>query len=81
MPRNKLEDLNNHLFEQLERLNDEDISSEQLEKEMRRAEAMAKIADQIVKNGHLALRACEFSSEYGLKTTMPEMLTAPAERR
>lgn len=30
MTKNKLEDLNNHLFEQLERLNDDDLSSEDI---------------------------------------------------
>ncbi|MDU6534243.1 MAG: hypothetical protein E6517_02220 [Intestinibacter bartlettii] len=33
MPRNTLGDLNNHLFAQLERLNEEDLAGEELEKE------------------------------------------------
>lgn len=32
MPRNTLMDLNNHLFAELERLGDEDLSQEELEK-------------------------------------------------
>lgn len=36
MPRNKLTDLNNHLFEQLERLNDGDLEGEELEKEIKK---------------------------------------------
>lgn len=42
--KNTLQDLNNHLFEQLERLNDEDLTDEQLDRELRRAEGMSKIA-------------------------------------
>lgn len=33
MPRNTLGDLNNHLFAQLERLNEEDLAAEEFEKE------------------------------------------------
>ncbi|CDM88228.1 hypothetical protein [Xenorhabdus bovienii] len=53
--KNKLEDLNNHLFAQLERLSDENILNEQLEKEFRRAKSISDIAIQIVNNGKLAL--------------------------
>ena len=50
--KNTLSDLNNHLFEQLERLNDEDLSEEQLDRELRRSEGMTKVAEQIIPLGH-----------------------------
>lgn len=43
--RNKLTDLNNHLFEQLERLNDDELSEEELEKEIKRSKAMEGIIE------------------------------------
>ncbi|MDE9446903.1 hypothetical protein KKJ04_15130 [Xenorhabdus bovienii] len=52
--KNTLEDLNNHLFAQLERLSDEDLSGEQLETEIRRAKAISGVATQIIGNGKLA---------------------------
>lgn len=44
--KNKIEDLRNHLFEQLERL--KDVEPEKLEKELERAGAVADVARVIV---------------------------------
>lgn len=55
--KNKLSDLNNHLFEQLERLNDEDLNPEQLQQEIERANAMADIGNVIVNNAKVVLSA------------------------
>lgn len=62
--KNTLQDLNNHLFEQLERLNDEDLTDEQLDRELRRAEGMTKIATQIIENGELAFKTMVHMDEY-----------------
>lgn len=55
--RNTLGDLNNHLFEQIERLNDEDLKGEELQEEIERANAMGSIATKIIANGSLVLQA------------------------
>lgn len=62
--KNTLDDLNNHLFMQLERLNDEDIKGEQLQEEITRAKAISNIAAQIINNGALVLKAETFRQEY-----------------
>lgn len=36
MARNTFDDLNNHLFEQIERLNDDELSADELEREVKR---------------------------------------------
>lgn len=64
--KNKLTDLNNHLFEQLERLNDEDLSEEQLEKEIKRSKAITSIATNIINNGNLILNSMKFVEDNGL---------------
>ena len=63
--KNTLADLNNHLFEALERLNDEDLDEEGIDRELKRADGMTKIAEQIIKNGELAYKTMAHMDEYG----------------
>jgi hypothetical protein len=63
--KNKLSDLNDHLFMQLERLGDEDLSAEQIETEARRAEAMVSVADRVVANAALQIKAASLFVEHG----------------
>lgn len=63
--KNTLTDLNNYLFESIERLNDDELNDEQLEKEIKRSEAVQKIAKTIIDNGTLALQAKKHMDEYG----------------
>ncbi|MEC1377341.1 hypothetical protein P9D39_24250 [Heyndrickxia oleronia] len=73
--KNTLGDLNNHLFAQLERLSDEDIKGEELVEEIERARAVTSIANQIVLNGTLVLKAQKFHTEYKSKDLQkPKML-------
>ena len=75
MSKNKLGDLNNHLFEQLERLNDEELTEEQLNIEIGRSKAITNIAQTIINNATLALNAKKYIDEFGdSKNAMPEML-------
>lgn len=48
MAKNKLQDLNDHLFAQLERLNDETIKPEDMRSEIEKAKAMEGIAKAII---------------------------------
>ena len=63
--KNRLSDLNNHLFMQIERLGDEDLSVEKIEMESKRAEAIVKVADQILEGASLQLKAAKITAEYG----------------
>lgn len=69
-----LKDLNDHLFEEMERLNDEDLSGEELDKEIKRADAMTKVSKQIISNGSLAVRAANLQYEMGMKVNMPTFI-------
>ena len=78
--KNGLIDLNDHLFSQLERLGDEQLTDDQLQIEVKRSKAVIGIADKVISNGQLLLRAAELRAEYqtskGVK--LPAMLEAPA---
>lgn len=63
--KNKLTDLNNHLFAQLERLSDEELTPEQIESEVKRADAIVSIADSIVRGADMTLRACKLVADHG----------------
>ena len=63
--KNKISDLNNHLFEQLERLNDEELSPEQLNNEIRRSEAMIRVSGEILAVAGVTIRAAELVATYG----------------
>jgi hypothetical protein len=77
--KNKLVDLNNHLFAQLERLSDEDLTSEQIVDEVKRADAIVSVSDQIVRNADLQLKAVTLLANHGdrFKPHLT-MLQAPA---
>ena len=79
--KNTLGDLNNHLFEMLERLNDDELDDEKLDKELKRAEGMTKVSEQILKNGELQYKAFKLQKEYGLieKDAVPAMLEVRSE--
>ena len=80
--KNKLTDLNNHLFAQLERLSDEELTAEQIGAEVERAEAVVAVSDQIVRNADLQLKAVTILANHGARVgqhlTMLEDRQAPA---
>ncbi|MBX4259776.1 hypothetical protein KTC96_24940 (plasmid) [Clostridium estertheticum] len=73
---NTLGDLNNHLFAQLERLGEEDLSGDKLLKEINRAKSITDVATRIIANGSLVLQAEKFKAETlgRSKAEIPKML-------
>ena len=63
--KNKLSDLNNHLFAQLERLSVETLTAEQIEQEVKRTDAIVAVADQITGNANLQLKAAKLFADHG----------------
>ena len=65
--KNRLTDLNNHLFSQLERLSEEDLSVEKIEHEVKRADAIVAVSEQIIRNADTVLKAAVLVANHGDK--------------
>lgn len=59
-----LSDLNAHLFAQLERLDVESLTPEQIEAEVSRTDAIVKVADRITENAKVQLAAAKLYAEH-----------------
>lgn len=65
--KNKITDLNNHLFAQLERLGDEEISPEQLELEIKRSTAITEVSKTIIESAKMTISAMKIMEKAGMK--------------
>jgi hypothetical protein len=78
--KNKLSDLNDHLFMQLERISEEGLSAEQIEAEVKRADAIVDLADQVISNVKVQLEGAKLVALHGdrMMKMMP-LLAAPKQ--
>ena len=74
--KNTLGDLNNYLFEQLERLMDDSQGKEGLETEIHRAKAVTGVAQAIIHSGEISIKAARIQAEYGKDTQLPALMEA-----
>ena len=72
--KSRLTDLNNHLFAQLERLNDEDLNGEKLTEEIERSRAITVVSREIIANGNLVLQARKAVAASLSDVVLPAML-------
>lgn len=63
--KNKLTDLNDHLFMQLERLSEENLTAEQIKQEAKRTRALVVVSEQIIRNADLQLKAVRILADHG----------------
>jgi hypothetical protein len=75
MARNKLSDLNDHLFAELERLGDEEIKGEELKQEIERAKAISVVSKNIIENAKTVLKAAEFAADTSIENETIKKLT------
>lgn len=67
---NSLADLNSILFEQIRAIENNELTDEQLEKEIKKSESVTKVASVILGNAKLALEAQKQFDEYGTGRTV-----------
>lgn len=75
--KNNLTSLNNYLFEELERLNDDEAlkNEENFNKEIKRSKAISCLAQQVVGIANSAVNAIKILNEYNLeKEEIPDIL-------
>jgi len=72
--KNKLSDLNNTLFAQLERLNEEATKGNKLSEEINRSKAITSVAHEIILNGKLVLDAMIAVKDKKIDSLLPVMI-------
>jgi hypothetical protein len=60
-----LADLNEYLFAQLDALSNDELSAEDLDREIERSKAMTSIAKTVIDGANIALQAQKHMDEYG----------------
>jgi len=77
--KNTLVHLQNHLFEMIETLNDQELKGEELDEVIKRSLALNELAKTAVTNGALMIKAAD--SLYGLPVSddLPLIPKSPAE--
>lgn len=74
--KNKLTDLNDHLFAALERINDESLTGNKLTEEIERSKAITSVAAVVVNNAKLALDVAVAVHECRVNK-LPTMISGP----
>jgi hypothetical protein len=64
--KNKIGDLTNHLFAQIERLGDEELKGEELKNEIARGKAIAALATPIVNAAKITVDAAKLAGRGGV---------------
>lgn len=77
--KNRLIDLNNHLFSQLERLSEEGLTAEQIDSEVKRTDAIVGVSEQIIRNAELSLKAVALVATHGDRFAAALPMISPPE--
>lgn len=79
--KNNLSELNNYLFECIERIQDDNLSEDGLDKEIKKSAVIVKISKAIIDNASLCLQVKKHLGEYGNGTDTDMQIFGIEERR
>lgn len=71
---NNLNSLSNTMFEMLERINDDSLSDEELDREIKKAKTMTGIANIIINTADLEFQAAKYANEYTKGVKLPDVI-------
>jgi hypothetical protein len=77
---NRLKETNDHLFKALDRLSAADMDEERLALEIKRANAVAGVAREVLNTGKLALEAYRVAGELGRQDVIDAVMGTEPER-
>lgn len=77
--KNKLVDLNDYLFEEMERLTDDETLNKNFDKEIERSKALTNISKEVIKNAKLLLDARKYMDKADDLTELPLLLQQEKE--
>lgn len=80
MVKNTLVDLHNLLMETVERLNDDDLTGDELDQELKRAKGITDVGKVICDNANNIIQAQKISNEAGQYYKTPRILIGNSER-
>jgi len=79
MAKNKLSDLRDHIFSALERIDDDQLSPEQLDYEIKKANAVANLSSMIIQSAKIEVDFIKVTGRLDSKTELFKSIDSPKQ--
>jgi hypothetical protein len=79
MAKNKLSDLRDHLFSALERIDDDQLNPEELDNEIKKANAVANLSSMIIQSAKIEVDFIKVTGRLDSKTELFKSIDTPKQ--
>jgi hypothetical protein len=79
MAKNKISDLRDHLFSALERIDDDQLSSEELEIEIKKAQAVANLSSMVIQSAKIEIDFIKVTGRLDSNTELFKSIDTPKQ--